>query len=255
MQALDSAKLQALVSTAINDYAGAQGGVMMNLGHKLGLFQAMNGAGPLSSAELARRSGCAERYVREWLNSQVAGGYLAYHPSSETYEMTPEQAMVLAAAAAVPATWGVASATSGSSPRLVDQPAAQVAPAAAAQAISTGPAEFVGITPVRALDTRSGSTVGVPAAGPLGADSTIDVQVAGINGVPAEATSVAINITIDVDATMKSFMTVWPTGEPEPSAWTIEKLDPIGNREGMPGLFIDAEFGAHVDNYSVTPNQ
>jgi hypothetical protein len=42
--------------------------------------------------------------------------------------------------------------------------------------------------------------------------------VAGINGVPAAATSVAINITIDVDATMKSFMTVWPTGEPRPLA-------------------------------------
>jgi hypothetical protein len=126
--------------------------------------------------------------------------------------------MVLAAAAAIPATWGVASATSSGSARLVDQPAAQVAPAAAAQDITTGPAEFVGITPVRVLDTRSGTTVGVPSAAPLGADSTIDVQVAGINGVPAAATSVAINITIDVDATMKSFMTVWPTGEPRPLA-------------------------------------
>jgi 2-polyprenyl-3-methyl-5-hydroxy-6-metoxy-1,4-benzoquinol methylase len=93
---LDPAKLETLVTTAIRDYAGAQGGVMMNLGHKLGLFQALKGAGPLSSAELAKRSGCAERYVREWLNSQVAGGYLAYHPSSQTYEMTDEQAMVLA---------------------------------------------------------------------------------------------------------------------------------------------------------------
>jgi hypothetical protein len=47
----------------------------------------------------------------------------------------------------------------------------------------------------------------------------------------------------------------WPTGEPEPAAWTIEKVDPIGNRQGAPGLFIDAEFGAHVDNLSVTANQ
>ena len=45
---------------------------------------------------VARRSDCAERYVREWLNAQVAGGYVAYHPSSETYELTAEQAMVLA---------------------------------------------------------------------------------------------------------------------------------------------------------------
>jgi outer membrane protein assembly factor BamB len=47
----------------------------------------------------------------------------------------------------------------------------------------------------------------------------------------------------------------WPTGEPEPAAWTVEKVDPIGNREGAPGVFIDAEFGAHVDNLKVTPNQ
>ena len=56
----------------------------------------MAGAGPLSSHEVARRSGCGERYVREWLNSQVAGGYVDYHPASATYELTPEQAAVLA---------------------------------------------------------------------------------------------------------------------------------------------------------------
>jgi outer membrane protein assembly factor BamB len=47
----------------------------------------------------------------------------------------------------------------------------------------------------------------------------------------------------------------WPTGEPEPAQWTLEKVDPIGNRQGAPGLFIDAEFGAHVDNLKVTANQ
>ena len=47
----------------------------------------------------------------------------------------------------------------------------------------------------------------------------------------------------------------WPTGEPEPAAWTIEKIDPIGNRQGAPGVFIDAEFGAHLDNMKVVANQ
>jgi outer membrane protein assembly factor BamB len=47
----------------------------------------------------------------------------------------------------------------------------------------------------------------------------------------------------------------WPTGQPEPAAWTIEKTDPIGNREGAPGLFIDAQFGAHVDNMALSKNQ
>lgn len=40
---------------------------------------AMAGAGPLSSQEVAKQAGCAERYMREWLNSQVAGGYIDYH--------------------------------------------------------------------------------------------------------------------------------------------------------------------------------
>ena len=46
----------------------------------------------------------------------------------------------------------------------------------------------------------------------------------------------------------------WAVGEPEPSAWTIEKVDPIGNRQGAPGLFLDAQFGAYLDNLSLTPN-
>jgi SAM-dependent methyltransferase len=56
----------------------------------------MAGAGPLSSRELAARSGCAERYVREWLNAQAAGGYVGYHALSDTYELSAEQATVLA---------------------------------------------------------------------------------------------------------------------------------------------------------------
>lgn len=48
---------------------------------------------------------------------------------------------------------------------------------------------------------------------------------------------------------------VWKTGTPEPAGWAIEKVDPIGNREGAPGLFLDAEFGAFIDNIAVTPNR
>jgi ubiquinone/menaquinone biosynthesis C-methylase UbiE len=72
------------------------GGVMVSLGMKLGLYKAMAGAGPISPAELAARTGCAERYVREWLNAQAAGGYVEYHAVGEAYELSPEQAMVLA---------------------------------------------------------------------------------------------------------------------------------------------------------------
>ena len=47
----------------------------------------------------------------------------------------------------------------------------------------------------------------------------------------------------------------WPTGEAEPDQWLIDRTDPIGNRQGAPGMFIDAEFGAHIDNISVYPNK
>ena len=47
----------------------------------------------------------------------------------------------------------------------------------------------------------------------------------------------------------------WPVGQAEPAEWMIDKLDPIGNRNGAPGLFIDAQFGAYLDNFALTANQ
>lgn len=93
---IDQTKLDAFVGRALGDIAAGYTGVMVSLGAKLGLYKALAGAGPLSAKEVARRSGCAERYVREWLNAQAAGGYLQYHAASDTYELLAEQAMVLA---------------------------------------------------------------------------------------------------------------------------------------------------------------
>jgi SAM-dependent methyltransferase len=89
-------KLNQFLDRVVCDLAAGYGGVMVSLGNKLGLYKAMAGAGPLNSGEVAKRSGCAERYVREWLNSQAAGGYVVYHATSNAYELTPEQAVVLA---------------------------------------------------------------------------------------------------------------------------------------------------------------
>lgn len=89
-------KLEELHGRLFGEISAGYGGVMVALGDKLGLYRAMDGAGPLSSHEVARRSGCAERYVREWLNSQVAGGYVDYHPATATYELNAEQAALLA---------------------------------------------------------------------------------------------------------------------------------------------------------------
>ena len=48
---------------------------------------------------------------------------------------------------------------------------------------------------------------------------------------------------------------VWPTGQAEPADWTIEKIDPIGNHQGAPGIFAAAQFGAYFDNLKIYPNQ
>lgn len=93
---IDQNRLQTFLERAVGDLSAGYGGVMVSLGSKLGLYKALSGAGPVSARELAARAGCAERYVREWLNAQAAGGYVEYHAVSDTYELTPEQALVLA---------------------------------------------------------------------------------------------------------------------------------------------------------------
>ena len=65
------------------------------MGDKLGLYRALAGAGPLTPAELAERTGTAERYVREWLNAQAAGEFVSYDPDSGRYTLPPEQAVAL----------------------------------------------------------------------------------------------------------------------------------------------------------------
>ena len=94
--ALNEERLNALLGKLVGDLSAGYGGVMVSLGDKLGLYKAMAGAGPISSHDLAKKTGCAERYVREWLNSQAAGGYVDYHAASGTYELSPEQAFTLA---------------------------------------------------------------------------------------------------------------------------------------------------------------
>lgn len=93
---IDPSKLESFINVALGDLTSGYAGLLVSLGAKLGLYRAMAGAGPLSPRELSTRACCAERYVREWLNAQAAGGYVSYHASSETYELTAEQAMVLA---------------------------------------------------------------------------------------------------------------------------------------------------------------
>jgi SAM-dependent methyltransferase len=80
----------------VGDLGAAANAPLMLLGDELGLYKALAEAGPLSSTDLARQTGTAERYVREWLAAQAASGYVEYDAAADRYAMTPEQAMVLA---------------------------------------------------------------------------------------------------------------------------------------------------------------
>ncbi len=93
---LDEAKAEAFLQRVFADLAAANGGFMTALGDKLGLYEVLDAAGPLTAAELAARSGCAERYVREWLNGQVAAEYLTHDADLNRYALPPEHAPVLA---------------------------------------------------------------------------------------------------------------------------------------------------------------
>lgn len=94
--AIDPQKLEAFMGQAVGDLGAAISGLMVHLGDELGLYKAMAGAGPVTSAQLAERTDCDERYVREWLNNQAAGGYINYVAGQDAYELPPEQAMALA---------------------------------------------------------------------------------------------------------------------------------------------------------------
>ena len=93
---IDEAKLEAFVGQAVTDMGAAISGLLLHIGDRLGLYRAMAGAGPVTAAELAERTGTAERYVREWLGNQAAGGYVTYDPVDGTFELPAEQAMVVA---------------------------------------------------------------------------------------------------------------------------------------------------------------
>jgi SAM-dependent methyltransferase len=91
---VDEGRLEALMGQAVADMGAAVSAPLMIMGDKLGLYRAMAGAGPLTAAEVAERSSTAERYVREWLNNQAAGGYVDYDAATGRYELSPEQALL-----------------------------------------------------------------------------------------------------------------------------------------------------------------
>ena len=92
---LDPKKVEEFLGKAISDVAATFHAGLVLIGDKLGLYRAMAGAGPMSPADLAKRTGARERYVREWLSAQAAGGYVTYEPATGRFTLPPEQAFLL----------------------------------------------------------------------------------------------------------------------------------------------------------------
>jgi len=95
-QPLNEAKLHDFVMKAVGEMGAAMNAALVLIGDKLGLYKAMAGAGPISSAELAAKTHTTERYVREWLAAQAAGELVTYDAASQKYTLPPEQAFALA---------------------------------------------------------------------------------------------------------------------------------------------------------------
>src|ERR1700716_2966141 len=93
---VDEAKLNEFMGKALQDMGAAINTALILIGDRLGLYKAMAGAGPLTSEELAKRTGTAERYVREWLSAQAAGGYVAYDSGTGKFHLSEEQAFAMA---------------------------------------------------------------------------------------------------------------------------------------------------------------
>ena len=93
--AINMDKLNAFVGQFVTDLGAAVHAGMVVIGEKLGLYKALAN-GPMTSAQLASRTQTDERYVREWLSSQAAAGYVTYDDRSKKFGLSEEQAFALA---------------------------------------------------------------------------------------------------------------------------------------------------------------
>lgn len=93
---MNEEKLNQLLGQFLNDFGAVFHGAMVVIGDKLGLYKALAEGGPATAKELASRTDTTERYVREWLASQAAGGYVSYDGASGRYSLSEEQAFTMA---------------------------------------------------------------------------------------------------------------------------------------------------------------
>ena len=94
--AIDPEKLNEFLGRALVDFGATFHAALVRIGDKLGLYKGLAAGGPQTSAELAKRTGTTERYIREWLSAQAAGGYVSYDSALGKFYLTEEQAFAMA---------------------------------------------------------------------------------------------------------------------------------------------------------------
>jgi SAM-dependent methyltransferase len=91
---MDETKLHEFMGKVVTDMGGAWMMAMVLLGDELGLYKAMADGQPIAAEEVARRTGCNPRLVREWLHANAASGYV--ETVNGGFRLPAEQAMALA---------------------------------------------------------------------------------------------------------------------------------------------------------------
>src|SRR5690349_18270958 len=94
--AIDNDKLHEFLVKAVTDFGATFSAALIRIGDKLGFYKALATGGPQTAAELAKKTGTAERYVREWLSNQAAGGYVTYDAANGKFHLSDEQAFAMA---------------------------------------------------------------------------------------------------------------------------------------------------------------
>jgi 2-polyprenyl-3-methyl-5-hydroxy-6-metoxy-1,4-benzoquinol methylase len=120
---VDQDKLNQFLGQVVGELGAAMNAALVLIGEKLGLYKAMAGAGPMTPGDLARKTNTDERYVREWLAAQAAGGYVAYDAAKQTFTLPDEQAFALAmedSPAYLPGAFHIVSAMMKDEPKLLE---------------------------------------------------------------------------------------------------------------------------------------
>ena len=94
MEQVNEAKLNEFVGRVLGDIGGAVSVPLVRIGDALGLYRSLKDIGPATAEDLAEATGCAPRYVREWLSAQAASGYVEH--AGGRFSLSPEQALVFA---------------------------------------------------------------------------------------------------------------------------------------------------------------